>query len=40
LCEKSGVYYTFIFAGGRVISKAGTKKSYYVRLVKTYHVSI
>lgn len=40
LCDKSGVYYTFIFAGGRVISKAGTKKSYYVRLVKTYHVSI
>lgn len=40
LCNKSGVYYSFIFAGGRVISKAGTKKSYYVRLVKTYHVSI
>lgn len=40
LCDKSGVYYTFIFAGGRVISKAGAKKSYYVRLVKTYHVSI
>lgn len=40
LCNKSGVYYSFIFAGGRVISKAGTKKSYYVRLVKTFHVSL
>ena len=38
LCDKSGTYYTFIFAGGRVISKAGTKKSYYVRLVKSYRM--
>ena len=38
LCDKSGVYYTFIFAGGRVISKAGTKKSYYVRLVRSYRM--
>lgn len=40
LCDKSGVYYTFVFTGGRVISKAGEKKSYYTRLVKTCHVDL
>ena len=40
LCNKSGVYYTFVFAGGRVISKAGDKTAYYARLVKTYHVDL
>ena len=40
LCNKSGVYYTFVFAGGRVISKAGDKTVYYARLVKTYHVDL
>lgn len=36
LCTKNGVYYSFKFAGGTTISKAGEKRSYYVRLVKTY----
>lgn len=40
LCDKSGVHYSFIFAGGRVISKAGTKKVYYLRLVKTYRLAL
>lgn len=33
LCDKSGVYYSFVFAEGKTISKAGTKKLYYIRLL-------
>ena len=40
LCTKNGVYYTFKFAGGTSVTKAGEKKSYYVRLVKTYQFSL
>lgn len=40
LCTKDGVYYSFKFAGGTTISKAGEKRSYYVRLVKTYKLSL
>lgn len=40
LCTKNGVYYTFKFAGGTSITKAGDKTVYYVRLVKTYRVSL
>lgn len=36
LCDKSGVYYSFKFAEKTTISKAGEKRSYYIRLVKTY----
>ncbi|MBE6280798.1 MAG: hypothetical protein E7095_01860 [Bacteroides sp.] len=36
LCDKGGVYYSFIFADGTTISKAGSKRSYYVRLLKNY----
>lgn len=34
LCDKSGVCYSFIFAGGTSITKAGTVRTYYARLVK------
>ena len=40
LCTKNGVYYSFRFAGGTTISKAGEKRSYYVRLVKSYRYSV
>jgi len=40
LCNKNGVYYSFKFAGGTTISKAGDKKVYYVRLVKSYRISL
>ena len=39
LCDKDGTYYSFIFAGGTSITKAGTKRSYYLRLVKTYRMT-
>ena len=34
LCEKSDDYYSFIFSDGTAITKAGSKRTYYVRLVK------
>ena len=40
LCIKNGVHYTFKFVGGTSVTKAGEKKSYYVRLVKTYRFSL
>lgn len=40
LCNKEGTYYSFIFAGGTTISKAGTKRTYYTRLVNTYHITL
>lgn len=40
LCTKDGAYYSFKFAGGTSITKAGEKTVYYVRLVKTYRVSL
>lgn len=40
LCTKNSDYYSFKFAGGTTISKAGEKRSYYIRLVKTYRYSI
>ena len=39
LCTKNGAYYTFKFAGGTSVTQAG-KKSYYVRLVKTYRFTL
>lgn len=39
LCNKNGIYYSFIFSGGTKLSKAGDKRSYYARLVKTYRIS-
>ena len=38
LCDKDGEFYSFVFSAGKSISQAGTQRSYYVRLVKTYHV--
>ena len=35
-CLKNGEYYTFRFVPATSIIKAGEKRSYYVRLVKTY----
>lgn len=40
LCTKNGIYYSFKFASGSTISKAGEKRSYYVRLVKTYRLNL
>ena len=40
LCTKNDVYYSFKFAEGTTTTKAGEKRSYYVRLVKTYRVAI
>ena len=40
LCTKNDVYYSFKFAGGTTTTKAGEKRSYYVRLVKTYRLAI
>ena len=36
LCDKAGEFYSFVFSAGKAISQAGTQRSYYVRLVKTY----
>ena len=36
VCTKNGVYYTFKFADGTNVSKAGAKTEYYARLVTTY----
>ena len=36
LCDKAGEFYSFVFSAGKSISQAGTQRSYYVRLVKTY----
>lgn len=38
LCLKAGVFYSFAFVGGTNISKAGEKKTYRVRLVKSYRI--
>lgn len=40
LCNKDGTYYSFIFSGETTISPAGTQRSYYVRLVRTYPVTL
>lgn len=38
LCTKADVYYSFKFVGGSSTTKAGEKRSYYIRLVKTYRM--
>ena len=38
LCTKSGTCYSFVFTAGTTITKAGTKRSYYSRLVKTFRM--
>jgi hypothetical protein len=40
LCMKENLYYSFKFAGSTSITKAGEKTVYYVRLVKTYRLSL
>lgn len=34
LCDKEGTIYSFVFEEGTTISKAGSKRSYYMRLLK------
>lgn len=38
LCLKENEFYSFQFIGGTRTTKAGEKRSYYVRLVKTYQL--
>ena len=38
LCLKNGEVYTFQFRAGKSITSAGEKRTYYVRLVKSYHM--
>lgn len=40
LCTKNELYYSFKFVAGTRITEAGPKKSYYVRLVRTYRITI
>lgn len=40
LCDKEGSYYSFLFSGGTSITQAGTKRTYYVRLVKSFLCNI
>lgn len=40
LCLKNDVYYSFQFISGTTTTKAGEKRFYYVRLVKTYRINI
>jgi len=40
LCDKLGVYYSFIFSAGTSITKAGEKRAYNVRFVKTVKCQI
>lgn len=40
LCLKNDLYYSFQFIPGTRTTKAGEKRSYYVRLVKTYRLAI
>lgn len=39
LCLKENEFYSFQFIGGTRTTKAGEKRSYYVRLVKTYQLT-
>jgi hypothetical protein len=38
LCLKNGEFYSFQFRAGTGTTVAGEKRSYYVRLVKSYHI--
>jgi len=38
LCKKEGVYYSFSFADRTKFVEAGEKKTYYIRLVKSYRI--
>lgn len=40
LCTKNDLYYSFKFTAGTTTTKAGEKRTYYVRLVKTYRMVI
>lgn len=40
LCLKDGTYYSFRFVSGTSTTKAGEKRSYYLRLVKTYRFEL
>lgn len=39
LCNKDGIYYSFVFSGGSKLAKAGNVRSYYARLVKTCRIN-
>ena len=40
LCTKNGTYYSFRFVSGTTTTKAGEVRSYYLRLVKSYRISL
>ena len=40
VCTKNDTYYSFRFVSGTTTSKAGEKRTYYVRLVKTYSMAL
>lgn len=40
LCTKNDVFYSFKFEEGTSITKAGEKRSYYIRLVKTCRIDL
>lgn len=40
LCMKNDLFYSFRFVGGTTITKAGEKRYYYVRLVKSFQMSL
>ena len=40
LCLKNDAYYSFRFVSGTTTTKAGEKRTYYVRLVKTYSMAL
>lgn len=40
LCTKNDVFYSFKFEEGASITKAGEKRSYYIRLVKIYRMDL
>ena len=40
LCMKNDLFYSFRFVGGTTTTKAGEKRYYYVRLVKSFQMSL
>jgi hypothetical protein len=40
VCTKNDTYYSFRFVSGTTTSKAGEKRTYYVRLVKNYYMAL
>ena len=40
VCTKNDAYYSFRFVSGTTTTKAGEKRTYYVRLVKNYYMAL